>query len=385
MDQTECRYYNHQQCRSCQWLALPYETQLANKQQLAEQTLLAFASKPKMHWLAPIASAPTQFRNKAKMVCGGTVAAPSLGLVDPRTDVATDLSDCLLYPPEIQQAFAPIKQFITRAQILPYQIQSRRGELKYVLLSLHNNGDQAQLMLRLVLRSREAESRIRKSLASLLAELPLLRVVSINLQPEPKAIVEGDLEIVLTEQHQVVQRFGKVPLALRPKSFFQTNTAVTAMLYVQAQAWIAKQAPRSVWDLYCGVGGFALHAAAVVRQVRGVEISREAIASAQSSAALLAYEHVQFEVGDATAFAKAQPSAAELVIVNPPRRGLGVELASWLEQSQVQTLLYSSCNIDSLAQDFQRMPSFAIERAQVFDMFAHTEHFETLVLARRKR
>jgi 23S rRNA (uracil747-C5)-methyltransferase len=384
MIQSDCQYFNRRTCRSCQWIDQPYAIQLANKQKQAEQMLAALAPSKAIEWYAPVASAVAHFRNKAKMVVGGSSDQPSLGLVDPHTDVAVDLTDCLLYPPEIQQAFAPIKQFIRDAQIPPYQIVARRGELKYVLLSVHDDANQApSLMLRLVLRSREAESRIRKSLANLLSQLPLLRVVSINVQAEPKAIVEGALEIVLTAANQVIQRFGDVPLALRPKSFFQTNTAVTAKLYQQAQAWIHAKSPAVIWDLYCGVGGFALHAAASATSVHGVEISAEAIASAKASADSLAYQHVQFSVGDALAYAKAQQTAPNLVIVNPPRRGIGTELSAWLEHSNVETLLYSSCNIESMAQDFQRMPSFRITRAQVFDMFAHTGHFETLVIAER--
>ena len=67
-------------------------------------------------------------------------------------------------------------------------------------------------------------------------------------------------------------------LHLRPQSFFQTNTKVAEAMYAQGREWVREVAPRSLWDLYCGVGGFALHAASVMDggSVTGIEISAEA-------------------------------------------------------------------------------------------------------------
>ena len=137
--------------------------------------------------------------------------------------------------------------------------------------------------------------------------------------------------------------------------------------------------PSTVWDLYCGVGGFARHLAAPGRTVVGVELSADAVAGARAAAGGLA----EFVAADATAWAGEQSTVADLVVVNPPRRGIGPDLASWLEGSGVRHVLYSSCQVDSLARDLTAMPSLRPARAQVFDMFAHTEHFETLVLLTR--
>jgi 23S rRNA (uracil747-C5)-methyltransferase len=135
-----------------------------------------------------------------------------------------------------------------------------------------------------------------------------------------------------------------------------------------------------VWDLYCGVGGFALHLAADRRRVTGVESSAEAVLSARASAGA---RRCVFEVGDATAYALSSTESPELVVVNPPRRGIGADLADWLESSDVDHVLYSSCNPESLARDLARMPGLAPRRARLFDMFPHTEHVEVLVLLER--
>ena len=77
-----------------------------------------------------------------------------------------------------------------------------------------------------------------------------------------------------------------------------------------------------------------------------------------------------------------QAPPADLVIVNPPRRGIGA-LAEQLEQSGTRHVLYSSCNVTSLAKDLAAMPSFAVSRARLFDMFPQTQHHEVLLLLER--
>lgn len=88
----------------------------------------------------------------------------------------------------------------------------------------------------------------------LLARLPGLKVVSVNLQPEHKAILEGEEEIVLTEQQTLTMGLNGLPPHLRPKGFFQTNSAVAAALYATARDWVASIAPEGMWDIFCGVG-----------------------------------------------------------------------------------------------------------------------------------
>src|SRR5690606_5564958 len=100
--------------------------------------------------------------------------------------------------------------------------------LKNILLTESPDG---RLMLRFVLRSTESLSRIRKHLPVLLEQLPELAVVSVNLLPEHKAVVEGDEEIPLTADESLAMRLDDIVLHLRPGGFFQTNTMIAAGLY----------------------------------------------------------------------------------------------------------------------------------------------------------
>lgn len=370
----DCHHFDAGRCRSCTWLPRAYADQVQAKQQ---RCVDALAGHDRLDWLTPVTGPESGFRNKAKMVVSGTVEAPTLGILGP--DGGVDLQDCGLHIPVVAEALPVLAEFVTRADLTPYDVAGRRGELKYILVT---GSPDADLMVRFVLRSQEPVARLRKHLGWLRSQLPHLVAASVNLQPEHKAVLEGATEIALTESTELPMTVNGIGLVLRPQSFFQTNTVVAEALYRQAQSWVGEAAPKVIWDLYCGVGGFALHLAGPGRQVVGVELSAEAITSAQASAERIGLD-ARFVAADAAAWILGAPNAPDLVVVNPPRRGIGSELATWLEDSPVARVLYSSCNPDSLAADLAAMPSLVPVRGQLFDMFPQTSHAEVLVLLER--
>jgi 23S rRNA (uracil747-C5)-methyltransferase len=372
-----CSHFEAGRCRSCTWLDRPYAAQLADKQRTVEELL---AGHPGLTWLPAAPSPQVGFRNRAKMVVSGSVDQPTLGILG-AGGTGVDLRGCPLHTAGIRVALPVLARFVTTAALTPYDVPNRRGELKYLLVTESPDGE---LMVRFVLRSQEPVARIRKHLSSLTSELPALAVASVNLQPEHKAILEGEREIPLTEQVALRMRVNHLDLHLRPQSFFQTSTAMAAQLYRLGRDWVDEAAPVSVWDLYSGVGGFALHAASAGRAVTGMEISGEAIASAAQSRDEAGLTGVRFEAGDATAYAISSPERPDLVIVNPPRRGIGPELSGWLEESGVGHVLYSSCHAPTLARDLAAMPSLRPVKGRVLDMFPNTGHYEVLVLLRRE-
>lgn len=371
----DCHHYDAGRCRSCTLLEVPRARQLSDKEAHARSLVDCPV------WLPPFAGDESGFRNKAKMAVGGTSTEPTLGLLD-RDLAGVDIRDCGLHSPGIRAALPVVAAFVTRADLTPYDVRGRRGELKHVLLT---ESPDHELMLRLVLRSTATETRVRKHLPWLLEQLPRLRVVSLNIQPAHAAVLEGEREIVLTDEPTLPMRLAGVDLELRPQSFFQTNTAVAEALYAQAAAWVDgltpsatggpawTSAPVEIWDLYCGVGGFARALAGPGRTIVGVDV-----APGSSD------EEITLVEADATAWAREQEHPPDLVVVNPPRRGIGAELSGWLEESGVEQVIYSSCNAETLARDLAAMPSLRPAQARLLDMFPHTSHYEVVTLLRRQ-
>ncbi|WP_299050968.1 23S rRNA (uracil(747)-C(5))-methyltransferase [uncultured Actinomyces sp.] len=427
---TVCSLHDAGECRSCPDLARPLPEQLAAKQaQVASLLADGPAPVPRDTWLPPAGSAPTGFRNKAKMAVSGSVSAPVLGLAD-RFGGSLDLRGCPLHVGTIQESLPVLGQLVTGLGLEPYHIATDRGELKYLLLTASPTG---ALMVRWVLRSHRHVGTLRRALPRIRRALPQLEVMSANIQPVRQAVLEGEEEILLGLAEGMSDRLqmdlllpaqdvpgrpeGRkaeetvLPLLLPTRSFFQTNTAVAEELYATARQWAAQWAsrrrvaggragadagrigagskrgavPLRLWDLFCGVGGFALalasHPALHGAQVRGVELSASAIHGAQASARLMGLDprRVWFEAGDARVLDPRSGDVPDLLVVNPPRRGIGPDLAQRIEASGVGRVLYSSCNPSSLVSDLAAMPSLRVRQARLFDMFPHTGHAEVLV------
>ena len=397
-----CTLHDAGTCRSCPHLSLPMPDQLAAKQSRVAALLADHV--PAGLWQAPAASAPTGFRNKAKMAVAGTAACPTLGILD-GAGSGVDLRTCPLHVPAIEAALPVLAGLITELGLRPYDVPRRRGELKYVLVTASPDDD---LMVRFVLRSRHHLERLRAALPDLHRRLPQLAVAAVNIQSVHQAVIEGPEEIVLTEEDRLLMRLSlpspgrngrasrggrraesvELPLYLPTRSFFQTNTAVAEALYATARDWAEEAEPARVWDLFCGVGGFALALAAPGRRVLGVEVSASAIDGARAAADLMGLDPalVHFEAGDARVLDPASPEGRasgaqrpDLLVVNPPRRGIGEQLAGRIEASGVGRVLYSSCNPRTLAADLAHLPSMRVVRSRLFDMFPHTEHAEVLV------
>ena len=370
----QCALYDADRCRSCQWIERPIAEQLAAK--MADlQTLLAGLTVA--DGCAPVGGPEQGFRNKAKMVVSGSVERPLLGMLH-RDGTPEDLTDCPLYPPSFAPVFAALKPFIARAGLTPYNVARKRGELKYLLLT--ESQLDGGMMLRFVLRSESKLAQLRAALPWLQAQLPQLKVITANIQPVHMAIMEGEQEIFFTEQQALAERFNGVPLWIRPQSFFQTNPTVASALYATARDWVRALPVNHMWDLFCGVGGFGLHCATPEMTLTGIEIAPEAIACAKQSAAELGLDKLHFQALDSTQFATAQADIPQLVLVNPPRRGIGKALCDYLSEMAPQYIIYSSCNAQTMAKDITHLPGYRIEKVQLFDMFPHTAHYEVLTL-----
>lgn len=373
-----CALYDAGRCRSCQWLELPVSQQLADK--MADlRTLLADA--PVADWCAPVSGPESGFRNKAKMVVSGSVERPLLGMLR-RDGTPEDLTDCSLYPQSFAPVFAALRPFIARAGLTPYNVARRRGELKYILLT--ESRLDGGMMLRFVLRSETRLAQLRAALPALQALLPQLNVITANIQPVHMAIMEGEREIFLTDQQALAENVNGVPLWIRPQSFFQTNPVVASRLYATARDWVRQLPVNHMWDLFCGVGGFGLHCATPAMRLTGIEIAPEAIACATRSAAQLGLHNLHFQALDSTQFATSAGDIPDLVLVNPPRRGIGDGLCDYLNRVAPDFIIYSSCNARTMAKDIARLAGYRIERVQLFDMFPHTAHYEVLTLLIRE-
>jgi len=366
---TFCEYFDAGTCRSCSLIEVDYTTQITHKVQILKSFLPLNCII-----LPPIESKKSSFRNKAKFTVTGSIDSPIIGLsgID-NLDEGREILNCPLHHPKINEVISKISSFIKTANLTPYQIKEKKGELKGLIL-YHSEGSN-QTYLRFVLRSKEAISRLIKHLP----ELKGVDCASANIQPIPHALLEGEEEIILSSKSYISHLIGKIELHLGPKGFVQTNQAVSDRLYQTAARWVADLKSKRFCELYCGQGAFSFACSSSIEKGLGIEINPEAVKSANETSLKHKLNHLSFKAADAAGVEEeVSKFAPDVLLVNPPRRGLG-EAVNFLKKKPAQVIIYSSCNVETLKKDLEALEGiYKCSKAQLFDMFPHTEHFETL-------
>lgn len=376
-----CDYFTRGACHSCSLLAVTSGNRVeAKNRRLREILSRCDVSRAAIHSIIMPAD-PWQSRRKIKMSVAGTTESPRLGII--KSDLSTeDLSECPLTPDPIKRLLRELKELIRHFKLTPYSVAERRGELKQVIVM----GDHAlsSAIIRFVLRSTESVPRIKKCVTLIQQAFPWVRVVSCNIQPLAAAILDGPQEIVLTECSHIRERYGEVPLYLSPQSFMQVTPEIATQLYQYAANAAVGANFESALDLYCGAGGFSLHLSKHVRQVTGVELSVSAIDSAKKSAGEMGVSNATFVADSAEAFiARSKAINPDLILVNPPRRGLTEQVVSHLRVIKPSSIFYSSCNPETMARDIQAISDYyEVQTVQPFDMFPMTDHIEVFATLR---
>ena len=217
---------------------------------------------------------------------------------------------------------------------------------------------------------------------------PTLAVVSVNLQPEHKAVLEGEREIVLTERARPADAaVDGVDLQLRPQTFFQTNTDGRRRALPRGRRpGSTRSRRRTLWDLTAASAGSPCACArpgpdgARRRDQRRGGGRAPAAAPRRGRAA-----EAPFEAGDATAYAararrRARPGGGQPAAARDrPRAG---RLAGVLRRRRTSST--PAATPSTLARDLAAMPSLRPRRARLLDMFPQTGHDEVVVLLTRE-
>jgi 23S rRNA (uracil747-C5)-methyltransferase len=365
-----CSYFQHQTCTSCSLIETDYEDQIRRKE---NKVLSSLNFIPQIKLLPTIRSQVTHFRNKAKMIVSGTAQNPIIGLDQ------NEILSCPIHHEKINEALIFLKEFITLADLAPYNVKEKKGELKGLILYFSPLSQMGYL--RFILRSKESLDRIKKHLPTLQEKCPNFQCISINLQPKHMAILEGEEEFILTNKSFINHQIENLHLSLSPQAFVQTNHFISTELYKTAASWVKALNIKNFVEIFCGQGVFSFFCSESVEKAMGFEINKNAVEQANLTANALQKFHLHFFHEDAKnlsiALQKAQP---DLLLVNPPRAGLQQSLEVIL-QNLPPYLIYSSCSIESLSKDLKELQkNYSIIQAQIFDMFPHTEHFEILIL-----
>lgn len=372
----DCNAYNEFRCRSCQYLDRSYQASVEAKEEhlfslFQRETLIGYESPFKLEEVAAS-------RNKAKLAVSLVENEICFGLYS-RDQKFSAVEDCPLHVSGLNDFLINLKPLLNEFKIVPYDLQSRTGELKYIILTKSESTN--EVLCRLVLRSKESLDRLKK-MAIKLSQNNSQLVMTANIQPVHSAVLEGEEELVLTDKKTIEHHYHNLILELGPKSFFQVTSVVAQNLYQTIATFLQNNPVDSMLDLYCGVGAFSLYGAPFVKRSVGVEISNDAINLAKINADRNQFSHLQFISTDVNHFWAAIPHKNyELILVNPPRSGVGEKSINEMLRLNPNFIVYSSCNALTLKRDYELIKNqYRMIFCRIFDMFPYTAHYETLMI-----
>ncbi len=327
------------------------------------------------------------YRNKSKLVVarapGGGVA---LGGYAPRSHEVVDLAGCAVAEPPLDAVADALRALIDRLGVAPYDEASGEGDLRHVVLRMNHGGE---VMAVFVVARRGAHNL--PELARTLREArPAVVGVVENLNPGRTNALYGEVEpdLVLDGVQAIEERIGATRLRLSPRAFLQLNRQVAARLYGDVAEAAALGGGERVIDVYAGVGGIALTLAPRAREVVGIEEHAPAVADARAGADLSGIGNARFHAGDA-ALLLADPAVvgerADVVVLNPPRKGCDPAVLAAAARLAPRTLLYVSCSPPSLARDLAALAARGYQAREIvgYDMLPHTPHVEALAVLTR--
>ncbi|MGW8957335.1 23S rRNA (uracil(1939)-C(5))-methyltransferase RlmD [Paenibacillus sp. NPDC055715] len=379
-----CDIYD--QCGGCQIQHMSYEAQLGWKRQHVVDVLerIGKLSVVKVHPTLGM-SEPWRYRNKAQVPIGVTEGGLVGGFYARGSHRIVDMDTCLIQDERNDEVVARVKEIGRTLGISAYNEETGRGLLRHVVVkTAFRTGE---MMLVLVTNGRDiphADAWI----GSIREHIPHVASICQNVNTKQTNVIFGDETRVLWGRDVIYDYIGNVQFAISARSFYQVNPVQTEVLYSKTVEYAGLTGKETVIDAYCGIGTISLFLAQHADQVYGVEIVKEAIEDARSNALLNNMRNVKFEVGaseDVIPAWKEQGITADVIVVDPPRKGCDPRLLETILEMQPERVVYVSCNPSTLARDLRILEDGGYHTLEVqpVDMFPHTVHVECVVVIYR--
>jgi 23S rRNA (uracil1939-C5)-methyltransferase len=279
-----------------------------------------------------------------------------------------------------------VKDFINKNKIPVYDEATGKGLLRHVVV--RTGFKTAEVMVVVVINGNELPKR-QELVDALIKRIPGLQSVILNVNTKNTNVILGPRNICIFGKDTITDYIGRFKFEISPLSFFQVNPVQTEVLYGKALEYANLTGEETVFDLYCGIGTISLFLSEKAKKVYGVEVVEEAVADARRNAAANGIENVEFLTGEAEKVIPRiyeQGVKADVVVIDPPRKGCDEVLLDTLVKMEPKRIVYVSCNPSTLARDLKYMDEHGYQVAEVqpVDMFPHTAHVECVVLVAKE-
>ena len=372
-------------CGGCDFWHIDYEEETRLKADRVRQALNRIGGENLEE--IPILSAPTceGYRNKAQYPVASQKGRVYAGFYKAGTHSVVENNRCLILPEEMDSVKKLVTDYVNHYRISAYDETTHKGLLRHIYV--RRGVVSGQVLVCLVVNGRKLPHT--EDLIHRLQGVAGFTSLVLSVNTKVGNTILGDEFITLYGPGYIEDTLCGLSFRLSARSFYQVNHHQAQRLYEAAisQAQISKN--DLVLDLYCGVGTITLAMAKAAGKVIGVEVVEQAVADAKENAKRNGIENAEFFCGDAGKAAldlEAKGIRPDVVVVDPPRKGLNADTIEALHRMQPQRIVYVSCDPATLARDVALLKErgFAVKNAMAADLFPRCAHVESIVCLTRE-
>ena len=382
----------HRRCGGCQIQSMDYGQQLVLKEKLVRNNLMRIGGienpvlEPIIGMTEP-KEEPFHYRNKAQYPVGYDRERHLItGFYAGRTHDIIPYRSCALGVVENEAILDQILDFMEAEHITAYEEQKHQGLVRHILI--RKAFATGQIMVCLVINGNQLPSA--DKLIRRLEQIPGMTSISISINKQDTNVIMGNKIQTIWGEPVIKDKIGDIVFEISPLSFFQVNPIQTKKLYEKALEYAKLDGTQTVWDLYCGIGTISLFLAQKAKQVYGIEIIPQAIEDAKRNATSNKIQNVDFYVGKAEEvlpelYRTDASKRGDVVVVDPPRKGLEPQVIDTILQMKPERVVYVSCDSATLARDVKLFleGGYELKKIQPLDMFPQTVHVEVVVMLSR--
>ncbi len=371
--QPDCPHFGR--CGGCQFRHATYEEELEAKRQRVEDCLCRIGG-----WGGTVpgvygAKNTERYRNKVQF----PIAPDAIGFYAGRSHQVLDVPDCRLQGPGAAQIRAAVKDWMETYRVPAYDEATGTGLLRHLYVRSNCKGES----LCCLVANGEALPQEADLVQRIRQVCPEIVGIVLNVNTARTNVILGLGYRTLWGQNWLEDTLCGLNFRLSVPSFYQVNAPQAEVLYNVALDFAGLTGEETVLDLYCGVGTISLVMAKRAKRVIGVEIVPAAVTDAEENARRNGVSHAQFWYGDAGSAASRfcqEGLRPDVVVVDPPRKGLSPQTIEAIAAMAPDRMVYVSCDPGTLARDVKALGTagYQLEQVQPVDMFPRTKHVETV-------
>ena len=370
-------------CGGCQIQELDYQEQLNIKTNEVKQVISRIGKLEDVVVHPALGmEEPFRYRNKAQFPIQKVDGSPVIGFYKKKSHDIIPTDQCIIQHDVNDKIIKIIKTYIRAYKVSVYDEKTHTGVLRHLVTKV--GFASKEVMVVLVANGRKLP--YLNELASVLKEnIPGFKTLVVNVNREKTNVILGNENRVIYGDGKINDNIGDLVFEISPLSFFQVNPVQTEVLYNKALEYAALGENDTVFDIYCGIGTISLFLAQRAKKVYGIEIVEEAIKDAKRNAEINNLDNVEFYVGkaeDVVPKMYKQGKRANVVVVDPPRKGCDEKVLDTIVSMQPDRVVYVSCNPSTLARDLAYLNEKGYKSLEVqpVDMFPHSVHIENVAL-----